>query len=167
MKVMKAYKLCRLGKDGKIYPLYVLANNPLPIGVWLEAEEGIMASDNKHVKSRLGNLSFRPGFHVLDWSAGCSALHIGKKLHKNDKMPSFRPKDQVWCEVEIKADIHYNDYKSMKTVPKGGYYKFKTNANANCDWLIAGNMKVNRILTDEEVCEINKRCGTFDLPREV
>ena len=160
---MKCYKLFRL-KGNQLYPLYVLANEPIPIGVWLEAKEGIKASDGKHVKSKLGNLSLRPGFHVI--KDVCSAIHIGKKLHKEDKMPSFRNKEHVWCEVEVKTDIHYTDYKAMKTIPKDGYYKFKTNSKATCDWIIAGNMKVIRILTDDEVCEINKKHGVFDLPRE-
>ena len=161
---MKAYKLCRLGKDGKIYPLYVLANKEFPIGVWIEAEEGIMASDNKHVKSRLGNLSFRPGFHVV--SDNCVAIHIGRKLHKEDKLPSFRNKEHVWCECEISTKIHYEDYKAMKTIPKNGYYKFKTNPNMIGEWLICGSMKINKVLTDEEVYEINKKHKVFDLPRE-
>lgn len=159
---MKAYKLCRLGKDGKIYPLYVLANNPLPIGVWLEAEEGIMASDNKHVKSRLGNLSFRPGFHCSDY---CVATHIGEKENKSDKMPSYRPSNQVWIECDIKTDIHYPDHKSLRQIPKDGYYRFKTNSNMTGDWIITGAIKINKVLTDGEVEEINNKFGVRDLPR--
>jgi len=33
------------------------------------------------------------------------------------------------------------------------------------EWLISGSMKVNRILSDEEVEEINKKHGVADLPR--
>lgn len=35
----KAYKAFRV-KNGKIYPLYVGANTPVPIGLWLDAKEG-------------------------------------------------------------------------------------------------------------------------------
>ena len=163
MKVMKAYKLCRLGKDGKIYPLYVLANNPLPIGVWLEAEEGIMASDNKHVKSRLGNLAFRPGYHMISMPR---VFHLGMKLHKEDKLPSFRNKEHVWCECSVDTTIHYEDYRAMKAIPKNGYYKFKTNPNARDEWYIAGRIKIDKVLTDEEVHEINSIDGIYDMPRE-
>jgi len=159
---MKCYKLFRL-KDNKLYPLYVLANEPIPVGVWLEAKEGIKASDGKHVKSRLGNLSYRPGFHMVSMPR---VLHLGKKLHKEDKMPSFRNKEHVWCECEMDTTIHYEDYKAMKNIPKNGYYKFKTNSKAIDDWYIAGRIKVNRLLTDEEVHEINSIDGIYDLPRE-
>lgn len=56
---MKAYKLLRIKKDGKLYPLYVNADTPTPLGVWLEAECGELTSDGK-VKSKLGHLSYRP-----------------------------------------------------------------------------------------------------------
>lgn len=158
----RCYKLFRI-KNGQLYPLYVLANEPIPVGVWLEAKEGIKASDGKHVKSRLGNLSFRPGYHCSEYPV---ATHIGSKKDKTDIKPSFRPKNQVWAECEIKTDIHYTDYKSLREVPKNGYYRFKTNANMYGSWLIAGNMKVNRILTDKEVYEINSKTGVHDLPRE-
>ena len=159
---MKCYKLFRI-KNGQLYPLYVLANEPIPVGVWLAAKEGIKASDGKHVKSRLGNLAYRPGYHCSEYPV---ATHIGAKKDKTDIKPSFRPKEQVWAECEIKTDVHYEDYKTLKTIPKNGYYRFKTNPNMYGNWLIAGNLKVNRILTDKEVYEINSKTGVHDLPRE-
>jgi len=33
------------------------------------------------------------------------------------------------------------------------------------EWLIGGNMKVNRVLTDDEVRAINEAAGVADLPR--
>ena len=53
------YKLFRM-KDGKLYPLYVLANKETPIGKWIEAECGEM-SENGKVKARLGELAYRAG----------------------------------------------------------------------------------------------------------
>ena len=35
---MIAYKLVRIKKDGKLYPLFINKTIPTPIGVWLEAE---------------------------------------------------------------------------------------------------------------------------------
>ena len=61
---MITYKLFRL-KHGKLYPLYVNANKPTPLGIWLVAEVGERTPDGK-VKSRLGKLAYRPGWHSGD-----------------------------------------------------------------------------------------------------
>lgn len=93
-------------------------------------------------------------------------------------MPSYRAKDQVWCEVEVDDSIDYqpladkegtsNRDKQLRYVPKNGFYRYKTNPNMFGVWIIAGNIKINRILTDEEVKEINNSFGdnVHDLPRK-
>ena len=86
---MVTYKLFRL-KGGKLYPLFVDTKQEMPLGEWLEAKVGELA-DASHVKSRLGPLSLRPGFHstevpFTDW--------IGKR--EGDRLVQ-RP-DTVWCE---------------------------------------------------------------------
>ena len=50
-------------------------------------------------------------------------------------------------------------------IPEGGFYRYKTSPNMKGNWLIGGNMKVNRVLTDEEVQAINDAAGVADLPR--
>jgi hypothetical protein len=50
-------------------------------------------------------------------------------------------------------------------IPHGGHYRYKTNSNMKGNWLIGGGMKVNRILSDDEVKSINKAAGAKDLPR--
>ena len=35
---MKAYKLLRMKKDGKLYPLFINKTVPTPIGAWMPAE---------------------------------------------------------------------------------------------------------------------------------
>lgn len=59
--VVTTYKLFKY-KEGKVYPLYVLANEVLEIGKYLEAKEGIKTTEGK-VKSKLGKLAYRAGFH--------------------------------------------------------------------------------------------------------
>ena len=169
---MKAYKLFKF-KGGKLFPLYVNADKETPVGVWVEATPGELTEDGK-VKSKLGKLAYRPGWHCSDHPV---ALHIGKKQNPKDKLPSFRPTDQVWAEVEIKDDIDWQKFadqqgttardKQLRFVPKGGYYEYKTNPNMFGKWLIAGEIKVNRVLTDAEVSEINSDIEVDDLPREV
>jgi hypothetical protein len=174
---VKAYKLFRT-KGNKIYPLYVDANTPIPVGKWVEAEVGPMTDKGK-VKSKLGPLAFRPGFHSGDMPM---ATHIGG-LIKGSIKPAYRPDNQVWAEVLVPADVDWQEEankRAQKTkdgkiisrtaqisdqIPTGGYYKYKTNSNMTGSWLISGAMKVLKILSDEEVEKINKKFGVSDLPR--
>lgn len=148
---MKVYKLFRI-KNGKLYPLYVEANKETPIGKWLKAECGPLA-DETHVKCKLGSLSLRPGWHsstipFSDW--------IGKK--QPDGTLARRP-DNVWAECEIRGrELMVTEKNGLRTVPNG-YYRFKTNAKQRDPWLISGEIKVNRILSNEEVDEICMAMG--------
>ena len=69
-----AYKLLRM-KGDKLYPLFVLSDQEIPIGVWLDAKEGERLTNGK-VKSKLGPLQFRPGWHLSDIPL---SVHIGIK----------------------------------------------------------------------------------------
>lgn len=161
---MITYKLFRV-KQGQLYPLYVNANKPVPLGVWLKAEAGERTPDGK-VKSRLGKLAYRPGWHSGDMPV---ARHIGEKKVRADKLPSYRPDNQVWCECEVLTNIDYTSEAGkhgLKRIPKNGGYWFKTNSNMIGRWYISGELKVNKILTDSEVNAINKKDGVFDLPRK-
>jgi hypothetical protein len=178
-KTVKGYKLFRT-KNGKIYPLYVKANDAIPIGKWIEAEIGEMSPRGK-VKSKLGDLAFRPGWHSGDMPI---ATHIGgKSKGTKQKKPDYRPDNQVWAEVLIPADVDWQEEanrRAKKTkagkiiprtahitdqIPKGGFYKYKTNANMTGSWLISGAIKVTRILSDAEVEKLNLGFGVADLPR--
>lgn len=164
---MKAYKLFRI-KNGNLYPLYIYANESLPINKWIEAKVGEISPDGNHVKSKgLGNLALRPGFHLVSLPF---ADHIGKRQEDGTLAQS---NDTVWCEVEYSDSIDYTEqvkvYKKdgtvnhvkscMKEIPVNGYYVYKTNPNAKCDWLIAGSIKINRILSNEEVENICSENG--------
>lgn len=157
---MIAYKEFRIDKSGKLHPLFVFANETIPIGVWLRAKEGPKQKNGK-VKSKLGNLAYRPGFHL---SEAPYAPHIGLK-DESGKVAFMKP-DTVWCECEIYDEIDYtleaerkgwrngkfNAQKAcLDRIPEYGFYEYKTNNNAYGTWYIADRIKVNRILTDEEV----------------
>jgi len=171
-KTVKAYKLFRTKGDGKLYPLFVNAEKPVPMGEWLEAEEGPQGKSEGKVKSKLGDLAYRPGWHAGDLPM---ATHIGGKSDPSLKKPDYRPDNHVWAEVEMAADKDWQSVadsrgKGVKAhitdqVPYGGFYRYKTNPNMTGNWLIGGNMKVNRVLPDEEVKAINDQAGTADLPR--
>ena len=181
-KTVKAYKLFRVKKTkkGDLFPLFVRANEPAEVGVWLDADIGKMAESGK-VQSSLGELAFRPGWHAGD---APFSHHIG-----SGKPPTYRPENQVWAEVEMAADVDWQTeankrakrYKSdskatgMKKgdiipktaeikdgIPEDGYYRYKTNPNMVGEWLIGGAIKISRILTDEETLKINQEKGILD-----
>lgn len=170
---MIGYKLFRYSK-GNLYPLYVLANNPIPIGVWLDAEEGPITERGK-VKSRLGELAYRPGWHInydAPYVNHIYSIHNGVRYQKDGT---------VWGEVEYRGKDYQEKANErgwlkgkwspvraqLDCVPVGGYYRYKTNPNMEGSWIIAGEMKVNRILSDDEVVKLCNECGYEPLRRFV
>lgn len=148
MPSITVYKLCRL-VDGKLYPLYVNANKEIKIDKWLPAEYGKLV-DPTHVKSCGcgGRLALRPGWHTTtvpwtDW--------IGAKMP--DGTLARKP-DHVWCECEIRGkELTVENRNGLRTIPNG-YYRFKTNSKQRDPWIISGEIKVNRILPEDEVSRI-------------
>lgn len=149
---MIAYKLFKV-KGGKLYPLYVNTETEIPMNVWLSAEAG-PKTENGKVKSKLGELAYRPGFHLTEIPY---AGHIGKKMNTGGLC---QRKDTVWCEVEchdhditeeVRAGVKNLRDACMKTVPVGAYYRYRTNPNAEVEWFISGEMRVIRTLSQYEV----------------
>ena len=180
-KTVKAYKLFRVDarKPGQLFPLFVNANDPVEIDVWLDADEGPLTEKGK-VKSKIGDLAYRPGWHAGDVPI---ATHIGGKSDPTFTAPDVRPDNHVWAEVEMAADRDWQKEADKRgtnaqgrlvagkahitdQIPANGFYRYKTNPNMTGNWLIGGSMKVNRILSDTEVKRINDKAGVTDLPRE-
>jgi len=182
MNTVKAYKLFRTKPSApdQLFPLFVNANKPVPMGQWVSAEVGPAGKNPKKVKSSLGDLAYRPGWHSGDLPV---ATHIGGKSSKDLKAPDYRPDNHVWAEVEHPADVDWQTEANSRMqytkdgkpilstahitdqVPNGGFYRYKTNPNMTGNWLISGGMKVNRVLGDDEVKAINDAHGVADLPR--
>lgn len=179
-KTVKAYKLFRIDprSPGRLFPLFVNADKPVPIGEWIDAESGPQNAKGG-VKSKIGDLAYRPGWHAGDLPL---ATHIGGKSGPDKKAPDVRPPNQVWAEVEMSADVDWQTVANQRgmnkegrvvpvkahitdQMPVGGHYRYKTNPNMTGNWLIGGEMRVNRVLTDEEVASINSAAGLSDLPR--
>ena len=133
----------------------------------------------------------RPGFHA---SQSPVATHLGpqdikvskaeaKKLvdagitpeaikrRGNQFYVKRRAEDQVFAEVDMADDVDYqsmlakegksdiNDY-----VPKGGSYKYSDGQADSDQWVVGGDMRVNRVLSREETRAIQKEMGVVDLP---
>ena len=173
-----AYKLFRVKKNepGKLFPLFVDADNETPIGEWVVAKCGERTEKGK-VKSKLGALCFRPGWHLS--SDMPYVTHIGVK-GKSGEIEFLNP-SHIWCEVEYSTEVDYQEIANsaginkkgilipknayLTYVPENGYYRYKTNPNMTGDWIIAGAIKINKILTDIEVKSICNKNGVEPLPR--
>lgn len=156
---MTVYKLFRV-KNGNLYPLYVFANKPMPIGKRINAEIGELA-DETHVKSKLGALSLRPGFHscyipFTDW--------IGKKAEDGTLI---QRKDTVWCECEVTGKEQVvTERNGLRHLPKS-WYHFKTNSKQKRPWVISKSIKIIKVLSDKEVETICKANGVEPQRKEV
>lgn len=133
----------------------------------------------------------RPGWHA---SQAPVATHLGpqdlkvtkkeaKKLVEAGVTPEAikrrgnqfyvkrRAEDQVFAEVDMADDV---DYQSMLAkegksdindrVPKGGSYRYSDGQADSDQWVVGGDMKVNRVLSREETRAIQKEMGVVDLP---
>lgn len=83
---MKAYKLLRIKKDGKLYPLFINKTKETPIGVWMQAE----CHPTK-------GFAVRTGWHCTMLP---KAPHLSMKLASGEQ--------RVWCEVDIE-DYEFYD----------------------------------------------------------
>ena len=143
-KVVKAYKMFRTkkGEPGKLFPLFIGNNKETPIGQWIDAE---------HIPTK--GFAERSGWHV---GVMPDASHLMKK-------DGTMADDRVWAEVEIPADRDWQSVASAsKTedirgqIPEGGHYRFPRPAHQGGEWRIAGAIKVNKIMTPDEVATANK-----------
>lgn len=179
-KTEKAYKLFRTQPENpeELYPLFVNADKPVKRGEWVSAEEGPRKKSGK-VKSDIGALAFRPGWHA---GSTPSAAHIGGKSTPDQPKADYRRASEVWAEVEMGNDVNWQaealaraattkaggiDSKTAHItdqIPYGGFYRYKTNPNMEGNWLIGGEMRVGRSISPEEVARLNKELGGGDLP---
>lgn len=147
------YKLFEMDtKDGKLYPLFIGKTKAFPIDEWIHAEfiptKGFACRGGLHIGANL------PSAPHLIGSDGTYKSKRGKNFKR------------VWCVVEYNANHNYNDY--VQTLPKkcitdgipeDGYYNFKE-ANGAL-WIITSDIKIIKVLTEEERCAILKSHG-FD-----
>jgi hypothetical protein len=118
------------------------------------------------------NLSFRPGWHMSEIPYAEQFLKrkgLNEKLIINGQF--VWPKELIWAECLYSNDVDYQDesmsygyskngkfrysYAGLPRIPKGGSYKYRTNPDPNTvAWIIAGAIKVNRLLAFDEVDRI-------------
>ena len=148
----KGYKLFERDiRTGELYPLFIGKNKPFKIGEIIHAEfiptKGYAVRGGLHI----GTIPSAP--HLI----GASGTYTSKR-GKNF--------ERVWCVVWYNVNNNYNDY--VQTLPKkcitdgipeDGFYNFKEPNGAL--WVISSDMKIERVLTEEERCDILNEIG-FD-----
>ena len=142
-------------------------------------------SGGKGTNGGSGDLAWRPGWHLgeipyaLQFNVGekvDNPLGITNKDGEIIKVGRYFPANFVWGEVEYAADVDYQEeamsygntasgkfnhaLAGLPRIPVDGSYKYRTNANPATDpWIITGAMKVNRILSNEEVDDLVRKAG--------
>lgn len=84
------------------------------------------------------------------------------------------PSGRVWCEVEVAADIDWTpiaaamptrDLRAM--VPSNGFYRFPRPANQGGEWIIAGAIRVIRVLSADDVQAVLDNGASFPVSEPV
>jgi len=116
---------------------------------------------------------------------GANNLLMENKKSGTKYYERLRDDDTVWAEVEHPNDVDWQSVANSRArikkdgtpeaksahitdqIPVGGHYLYNTKSGNPNQWLIAGSMKINRILDDAEVEVINKDAGVLgsDMPR--
>lgn len=179
------YKVFYL-RNGKLYPP-VIANDEAketPIGEWLPASSpnivGYTYKDHRPKVASggagtrgqsLGNLAFRPGWHLGE--IPYAEQFLKKKTYNGKRI---WPAELIWAQVEYSNDVDYQDeamsygyskngnfrhsYAGLPKIPKNGSYRYRTNPNPKTvPWIITGAMKVDKILSFDEVDQILRQKG--------
>ncbi len=174
-----AYKMFKVkkSKPGKLFPLYVMTNKATPMHIWLDAEEG-ERTENGKVRSKMGELAYRPGWHCSELPY---ATHIGVKDKEGNII--MQHSDTVWCVVRYSTDVDYQELCETRSrqmhggkfverdacldyIPKNGYYRYRTSPQMFGKWIIAGRIMVECVLDDREVEKIVYQAGLEAMPRE-
>lgn len=139
---MTGYKLFEMDKKGLLHPLFIGKDRPTPVGVWVDAE----AIETK-------GFAFRPGWHI-------GTIPDAPWLRSADGTYKAKRKDhvRVWAQCtyssakdwQKEADSSKNG--SLPFLPTDGCYIFKEAGGR--PWIIAGRLKVEKVLTDDEVDRI-------------
>lgn len=161
----------------------------LPFSTHIGAKSAAQKAKRREIQSLRDALYEEHGLFREDFGKGDAGLrkfqNAKKKLLGDDpqyKFPAWtnrvtvRPYNQVWAEVELADDVDWESVaKALGTnekgklidklahitdrIPYGGVYRYKTNPNMTGKWLIGGNMKINRLIPDEEALQISLRGG--------
>ena len=128
-------------------------------------------SSQSPVATHLGPQDLKVSKKEVDKLLKAGVTKEAIKKRGNQFYVKRRAEDQVFAEVEMADDV---DYQSMlaaegKTdindrVPRGGSYRYSDGQADSDQWVVGGDMKVNRELSREEARKIQEELGVKDLP---
>lgn len=151
MEIRKGFKLFEQDPKGNLYALFIDKKTVMPVGEWLKAEN--------HPTKGFGP---RPGYHIGEGIPSAPWLMSFDSTYKSQRSKYWR---RVWAEVWYVADIDYTEEVLqlpkkcfVDKIPENGFYKFRE-TGCNRIWIIADQMKIERILTEKERMEILKSIG--------
>lgn len=147
MKTKRGYKLFEMDEQGNLYALFIDKHTIMYADTWLKA--GIYPTKG---------FSVRPGYHIGEIPSA-PWLMSADGTYKSQRRKYWK---RVWVEVEYIAENDYTEIvqatpeKCLKhNTPTDGFYFFKE-AGVGRIWVIADQMKINRVLTEEERQKILK-----------
>ncbi len=147
------YKLFEMDSKGNLLPLFIDKNNPVPMGEWIKAEfiptKGFAARGGWHVGADVPDAPWLKSYDGTDTGF---------------YRPRFKHGNRVWCEIEYNDNHNYDEEVSklpkkcfVDKVPDDGCYFFREVGKGV--WVITSDIKINRILTEEERQIILKEKG--------
>ena len=143
MKIARGWKLFEMDSDGKLFPLFIGKKEETPKNEWIVAQ---IIMDHK-------GFAHRPGWHIGTGVPSAPWLMSADGTYKSQRSKYWR---RVWAEVEYNSDNDYTDVVSalpkkcfVDQLPENGYYKFRE-TGCNRIWIIADQMKIVRVLSEDE-----------------
>ena len=134
------YKLFEQDTEGKLFPLFIGKTKETEIGKWLKAE---------YIPTK--NFACRGGWHIGTIPSAPWLMSING-TYKSQRSKYWK---RVWCEVEYNTNHNYDNEVSFlpkkcftDKCPEDGFYFFKEIGNRV--WVITSDIKVNKILTEDE-----------------
>lgn len=153
MKKAVGYKLFEMNKEGQLFPLFIGKSEKTPVNEWVHAE---------YIPTK--GFASRGGWHI---GADVPDAPWLKSLNGTDKgyyKSRFSKGKRAWCEVEYNATNDYNEEVAnlpkkcfVDKVPNNGFYFFREAGKGV--WVITSDIKITKILTEEERQEIIKEKG--------
>jgi len=135
------YKLFEMDEQGNLRALFIDKNTIMPVGEWLKA--GIYPTKG---------FAARPGYHIGEIPSA-PWLMSADGTYKSQRRKYWK---RVWAEVEYVADYDYTEAVQCfsnkcfsHTLPTDGFYFFRETGVGRI-WIIADQMRIDRILSEEE-----------------
>lgn len=155
MKKKTGYKLFEMRDDGKCFPLFIDKTKETPINEWVSAK---IVNEHK-------GFAHRPGWHIGELLPSAPWLMSANGFYNSQRGKKFK---RVWCVVEYSADFDYTEEALSQPkqyftdrLPSNGFYKYKEGSNRL--WIIADQIKIVKILTEEERQDILRKAHYDEL----